>query len=166
MIANIGENGRSSEILILENSLIGITILMIRHSDVMRWSLGIVLLLTLSCQSKKSTYVLAWGEAKSIARSLKAVSTSPNTSVSILPRKLDETLAFRLNWEWQYYPDVKRIGQADVIVVSKELFKIDYPSSRKSKGNIFLGINSKFQVVEISENHESVVVCPLVGSSD
>jgi|GEM_PF-3797000 len=132
----------------------------------MRCALGIVLLVTLSCQSGKSTYVLAWGEAKSIARSLKSVAKRPNTSDSILPRKLDETVVMRFNWEWQYYPDMKRIGQTDVIIVSKELFKIDYPSNRKPKVNVFLGVNSKFQVVEISENLEKVVVCPLVGSSD
>jgi hypothetical protein len=110
--------------------------------------------------------VLAWGEAKSIARSLKSGAESPNTSVSILPRKLDESLVARFNWEWQYYPDMKRIGKVDVIIVSKELFKIDVPASRKPKGNVFLGVDSKFQVVEISENLESVILCPLVGSSD
>lgn len=135
-------------------------------TDMMRCALGIVILFSLSCQSRKSTYVLAWSEAKSIARSLKSVSKSLDTSVSILPKKLDESLVTQFTWDWQYYPDMKRIGEADVIVVSKTLFKIDVPSSRKSKERVFLGVNSKFQVVEISENLESVVVCPLVGSSD
>lgn len=96
-------------------------------------------------------------EAKNLAHSLEENSVDSYATNKEIE---DELTNHELRFAWVVQPEKKKIDNFDLILISKNKFKVDFPSGVNPR-TVYIGISSTFQVIEISQDSKSAVLSAL-----